>query len=90
MVKAKTKKRGTVAKVVRSMHTQKEQVEIVVSEGEPLYQEIRIENKFKTPDGKKVKLKEGANVDVVVEAEEADTEESQKNGFWSRFRRKRK
>jgi hypothetical protein len=71
------------------MHTQKEQVEIVVPDGEPLYQEIRIENKFKTPDGKKVKLKEGVNVDVVVEADETDTEETDGN-LWSLLRRKRR
>jgi len=38
-----------------------------------LYREIRIENTMKNADGENVGLKEGAQVDVVIVADERDT-----------------
>lgn len=38
-----------------------------------LYREIRIENKLVDENGNEVKLKEGASVEVTVEAESAAT-----------------
>jgi hypothetical protein len=38
-----------------------------------LYREIRIENALENEQGEQVKLKPGAQVEVVVEAEEKDT-----------------
>lgn len=40
---------------------------------ETRYREIRIENTLEDAQGKKVKLKEGAEVDVTIEADPKDT-----------------
>jgi len=47
-----------------------------VPDAEPLYQEIRIENKLRDEEGNQVKLKPGAPVDVTIEAAAKDTEKS--------------
>jgi hypothetical protein len=72
--KPKIRKPGTVKKIIRSPHPgEPEKVEIAVHGADELYKEIRIENELETPDGGKVKLKQGAEVEVVVEADAADT-----------------
>ena len=65
---------GKVEKVIESPHPpEPEKAQISVEGGDPLYKEIRIENKLKDEDGKQVRLKEGAEVEVTVEAEKEET-----------------
>lgn len=65
---------ATVQKVIPSLHpNQPEKAEIVLHEGDPLYREIRIENKLKNETGEEVGLKPGADVDFIVEADAKDT-----------------
>lgn len=45
-----------------------EKAQISVEQADPLYQEVRIENKLKDENGNEVRLKEGAEVEVTVEA----------------------
>ena len=65
---------GTVEKIIKSPHRGiAEKAEIAVEGADHLYREIRIENKLTDEDGNEVKLKQGATVDVTVEAEPAQT-----------------
>lgn len=50
-----------------------EKAQIAVEGADDLYQEIRIENTLIDGRGKEVRLKEGAHVEVTVEAEAAAT-----------------
>jgi len=50
-----------------------EKAEISIEGADSLYQEIRIENSLTDHDGNEVRLKEGADVDVTVEAEKDAT-----------------
>ena len=70
--KPKTKKPGVVQKIIKSPH-EPEKAEISVHDADDLYKEIRIENTLVAEDGEKVKLKKGAHVDVIVEADDKDT-----------------
>jgi hypothetical protein len=81
MKKLKTKKHGTVKKIVKSPDPSvPEKAEIEVHEADELYKEIRIENAVEDEHGKKAKLKEDADVDVVVEADtKATTPNSDKH-----------
>jgi hypothetical protein len=47
--------------------------QISVKDGDDLYKEIRIENALQDEDGNEVALKDGAEVDVTVEADKKDT-----------------
>lgn len=72
--KPKTKKPGTVRKVIKPIvPSQPEKAEIEVHGADDLYKEIRIENKLEDSEGKKVKLKPNVPVEVTVEADEKDT-----------------
>jgi uncharacterized protein YfaS (alpha-2-macroglobulin family) len=74
MKKPKTTKPGKVQKIIESPHADvPEKAEIAVEGAEDLYKEIRIENTLEDEEGKEVKLKEGAKVDVVVEADSEAT-----------------
>ena len=65
---------GTVEKVIKSPHRGiNEKVEIAVEGADHLYREIRIENKLTDENGNEVKLKQGANVEVTVEADASNT-----------------
>ena len=46
-----------------------EKAEITIEEGEELYREIRVENVLTDENGEKVRLKSGAELDVVLEAD---------------------
>jgi hypothetical protein len=71
--KPKAKKPGTVRKVIKPIvPSEPEKAEIEVHGADDLYKEIRIENKLDS-EGKKVKLKPNAPVDVTIEADEKDT-----------------
>jgi hypothetical protein len=50
-----------------------QKAEIAVHGADELYQEIRIENTLTDANGEEVKLKEGAHVEVTVEAEAVET-----------------
>jgi hypothetical protein len=71
MTKRKRRKmRGTVQEVLKPLLSDEpEKAQISVHEGEELYREIRIENVLTDETGEKVRLKPGADVDVVVEAD---------------------
>lgn len=72
--KPKTTKPGTVEKIIKSPFPQEpEKAEISVEGADHLYREIRIENSLVDEKGNKLKLKEGAQVDVTVEADLKDT-----------------
>jgi hypothetical protein len=72
--KPKTTRPGTVGKIIKSPFPQvPEKAEISIEGADHLYREIRIENTLEDENGKKVKLKEGAQVDVTVEADCKDT-----------------
>ena len=67
-------KQGTVQKIIKSPFSQEpEKAQINIEGADQLYREIRIENVFEDAEGKKVKLKAGAHVDVTVEADIEDT-----------------
>jgi hypothetical protein len=70
MTKKRRKLRGTVQKVIKpTFPHEKEKAEIGIEEADELYREIRVENVLTGPDGKSARLKPGAEVDVVVEAD---------------------
>jgi hypothetical protein len=70
----KTSKPGVVEKIVKSpLPEEPDKAQITVEGAEPLYREIRIENKLEDASGKQVKLKEGAHVTVTVEADPKQT-----------------
>lgn len=78
MSKKKRKMRGTVQKVIKPITpTEPEKAEIAVNEADELYREIRIENVVTNEKGKTEKLKPGAEVDVIIEADsDATTKKS--------------
>ena len=61
---------ATVEKIIKSPDPRMpEKAQINIDRGaDPLYQEIRIENSLTDENGRPVKLKEGAQVEVTVEA----------------------
>ena len=70
MKKRKIKRPGKVQKIIKPLiPEQSEKAEIAVEGADHLYREIRIENRLEDEQGNEVKLKEGADVDVVVEAD---------------------
>jgi hypothetical protein len=78
--RSKTVKAGRVKKIIKPYHPSvPEKAEIEVHDADHLYREIRIDNALQDDEGHKVKLKEHANVDVVIEAEpKATVPESEK------------
>jgi hypothetical protein len=73
--KPKTTKPGTVKKIIKPLvPADVEKAEIAVEGADDLYREIRIENTLERDDGKKVKLKEGAEVSVTIEADHKQTD----------------
>jgi hypothetical protein len=65
---------GTVEKVISAKNEKSpEKVQITVHGADDLYKEIRIENALTDEEGKKVRLKPGAEVEVTVEADEKAT-----------------
>jgi hypothetical protein len=62
--------RGSVKKLIKSPNpSEPEKAEIVINEADDLYKEIRIENVVTDEKGERDKLKEGEQVDLVVEAD---------------------
>jgi hypothetical protein len=65
---------GTVEKIIEPVHpSMPQKAEIAVHGADELYQEIRIENTLTDQRGDDVRLKEGARVEVTVEAEAVET-----------------
>jgi hypothetical protein len=74
MSTARTTKPGTVEKLVMPVDPRdSEKAQINIHGAEPLYQEIRIDNTLVDQDGNEVKLKQGAEVEVHVEADKSAT-----------------
>ncbi len=71
MSKSTRKKlRGRVQKVLKPITPlQPEKAQISVEEADDLYREIRVENTLTDGNGNEVRLKPGAEVDVIVEAD---------------------
>ena len=67
---------GSVKKVIKSsIPAEPEKAEIEIHEAEDLYKEIRIENVVTNEEGKKDKLKEGEDVDLIVEADSKENKQ---------------
>jgi len=65
---------GTVEKIIRPPHpSEPEKAQIAVEGADHLYREIRIENTLVDEKGQPVRLKEGAKVEVTVEADPEGT-----------------
>ena len=65
---------GVVEKIIKPIiPDEPERAQIGIEGADDLYREIRIENTMKNADGETVGLKEGAQVDVVIVADERDT-----------------
>jgi hypothetical protein len=61
---------GTVEKIIPPILPGKpEKAQISVDGAEDLYRELRVDNTLEGPDGNKVKLKKGAEVEVKIEAD---------------------
>ena len=75
MSKRRKKMKGTVEKVIKpSVPSEPEKVQIDIEEGEHLYREIRVENVVTDTSGEKARLKPGAEVDIIVEADSSAIE----------------
>ncbi len=71
---AKVTKPGTVKKIVPAFDSREpDKAEIQVHGAEPLFEELRIPNSLQDRDGNEVRLKEGAPVEVHIEADKAAT-----------------
>ena len=65
---------GTVEKIIKAIVPgEPDKAQIEVEKAENLYREIRIDNVLKDEKGEEVALKEGAPVDVTIEADKKDT-----------------
>ena len=63
---------GVVEKIIPPNYAgEPEKAEIAVEGADPLYKEIRIENTLHDDKGEEVSLKQGAEVDVTIEADAA-------------------
>jgi len=71
MSKTKRKRlRGKVQKVLKPIVSlEPEKAQISVDEADELYREIRVENALTDENGERVRLKPGAEVDVILEAD---------------------
>ena len=65
---------GTVQKIIKPIDPDAEDTaEISIEKAEDLYREIRVENTLKDEKGEEVAIKEGAQVEVTIEADKKDT-----------------
>lgn len=71
MSKRKRKKlHGTVEKVIKPTFLgEPEKAQIGIEEADDLYREIRVENALTDENDEKVRLKSGADVDIILEAD---------------------
>lgn len=74
MGRKRKKLQGTVQKVIKPpIPSEPEKAQIDIHGADDLYREIRIENEVVGEDGQKARLKPGAEVDVIVEADSSAT-----------------
>ncbi len=74
MAKKRKKLKGTVHKIIKSLRPDEpEKAQIDIQGADDLYREIRIDNELADEKGDKAQLKEGADVDVIVEADSSAT-----------------
>jgi len=73
MKKTRKKLSGRVEKIIKPLSGEKEKAQIGIDEGDDLYREIRVENELTDESGEKARLKPGAEVDVIVEADSNGT-----------------
>lgn len=67
---------GKVAKVIKPTHpAEPEKAQIKVHDADPLYDEIRVKNELKDSEGNSARLRQGAEVEVTVEAPEHAVEQ---------------
>lgn len=65
---------GTVEKIIKPIDPRDpEKAQIGIHGGEDFYREIRIDNTLTNEQGEELAIKEGANVDVTIEADRKDT-----------------
>ena len=65
---------GKVEKIIKPADpAEPEKAQIAIDGGDTLYREIRIENSLIDENGKEVRLKKGAEVEVTVEADKEAT-----------------
>ncbi len=65
---------GTVEKIIKPFFPgDPEKAQISVEGGDHLYREIRIENSMTNSEGETVTLKEGAEVNIIIEAVPEET-----------------
>ena len=76
MIKKRKKRlRGKVEKVLKQSPREPEKAQIGIEEADELYREIRVENILEAADGERTRLKPGADVDIVIEADTEGTTE---------------
>lgn len=74
MSRKRKKLQGIVQKVIKpASPSQPEKAQIDIPDADELYREIRIENIVSDDKGNEARLKPGAQVDVVVEADSSAT-----------------
>jgi len=74
MVKKRKKLQGTVQKIIKPISPkQPEKAQIDIQGAEDLYRELRFDNEMTDEKGEKAKLKDGAEVDVIIEADSTAT-----------------
>jgi hypothetical protein len=74
MGKKRRKLQGTVQKIIKPLSSnQPEKAQIEVREADDLYRELRIQNEVADEQGGKARLKPGAEVDVIIEADSSAT-----------------
>ena len=70
MAKRRKKLTGTVKKIIKPYSPDEpEKAEVDIHEADPLYREIRVENVLKDENGKEEHLRQGAHVDIILEAD---------------------
>ena len=80
MGKKRKRLRGTVGRIIKpGFPDEPEKAQIDVHGADDLYREIRIENVVTDEAGAKSKLKLGAEVDLVVEADSSAVEKEDKH-----------
>ena len=74
MTRKRQKFRGSVKKVIRSADpTEPEKAQIDIQDADELYREIRVPNVVADDQGEKSTLKEGANANIILEADSSAT-----------------
>lgn len=76
--KASTKLAGVVEKVIKPHpgSGEPEKAQIAVNGADHLYRELRVPNKLNDEDGNRVKLENGARVEVKIESDQTVTDSS--------------